>query len=504
MKEEAGMMRRSPRRALVGLAAAGLVALFGSTAVAQENIYKNTDGLGADAGPTLNPGGSGQVLYAGYYDVRAVNGDAQHNNIQILNSNTNDTGRPECVQADYDAGVAGETCYDPFGGVLAKVRFREAIDSEEVLDFVIALSCGEVWAGNIALNEGGEPRIKSTWPVYDAVLTDNQAVAITTSPRFSDGLKFVGADGVTAADMSRGYIEIFAMESLNCEPDAGALSPDGIDTWTRIGGQPSNSISAEVFQVRAAAGVSHAYNADAITRFVTGGFSIAPIDLLGAEQPNAFDCDVAGLGSPEDCLASVSLALSKSQVVAQYDIDPITAGGTNVVFTLPNKLLYCPVNVANNPFQCDAAGEDVRVDIYDRWERFNTPEEPEPCTESPCPPPAEDSPTKLPYEVNIVSITADGSTKNNADMAWSPDEDLTQTSGWITVDMTSDYQSVLRHQEVNANLSVLGTAVNGYRGLPTIALVLQEFTNDTTAAGSTYGNTVPATTSQQVLLAGQS
>jgi len=508
------MKRRSPIRALVGLAAAGLVALLGTTANAQENLYKNERGTHVYwAGPTLNPGGQGQLLYAGYYDVRDVNGDVQHNNIQILNTNTNDDKMVWCDDKTYDTdpkGTNGEICYNPYGGILAKVRFREAIDSKEVLDFVIALSCGEVWAGAVKLNGSGVPEIRSGAPVYDASLTTNEAVAITTSPRFTGGLEFIGAAGVSDSDMSRGYIEIVGMESLHCEPDSGALSADGSDTWTRIGGQASNSLAGEVFQVRAAAGVSHAYNMDAISRFATDGESIAPLDLLGAEQPNASDCDVidalgVGFLSPQDCVAAVSLALSKSQVIAQYDIEAGTNGGTNVVFTLPNKHLYCAgAHIANPPFQCAAAGEDVRVDIYDRIENFNTPEEPPPCTESPCPPTPPDSPERLPNEVTIVSITADGSLKNNADKAWQPGSNLTQTSGWITVDMTSDYNGNLVHQEINPESTFLGNLMNGYRGLPTIALVLQEFTNSTTAAGSTYGNTVPATTSQQIFRNDQS
>lgn len=507
MKEEAGMKRRSPTRALVGLAAAGLVALFGSTAVAQENIYKNDTGIGFGAGPTLNPGGSGQLLYAGYYDVRDVDGDAQHNNIQILNTNTNDTNRPWCDDEHYDRGVAGESCYDPEGGILAKVRFREAIDSNEVLDFVVPLSCGEVWAGNIKLNEGGIPRIKSSYPVYDAVETfPNEAVEIKTSRLFENGRAFVGAAGVSVADMSRGYIEVFAMEALNCEPDSGALSPDGKDTWTRIGFGASNSLSGEVFQVRAAAGVSHAYNMDAITRFVTDGSSIAPGDLLGAEEPDATSCSVPGL-TPDDCLASVSAALSKSQLIAQYDIETITNGSAHLVITLPNKQEYCTVpNVPNPPFQCANAGEDIRVNIYDRLEQFNVPET-EVCSVSPCPDITE-TPELLPYEVNIVSIQKpvgeDCDPSGNADKAWCPNSDLTQESGWVAVDLTEDYAGALVHQENNRNVTILGVPTNGYRGLPAIGLVLQEFTNEGTAAGSTYGNTVPAVSSTQIFAPGES
>ena len=76
MKEEAGMKLWSPTRAFVGLAAAGLVALLGTTANASENIYKNVIGLNpqGEAGMDLNPGGSGQVLVGGLIDVRDNDG----------------------------------------------------------------------------------------------------------------------------------------------------------------------------------------------------------------------------------------------------------------------------------------------------------------------------------------------------------------------------------------------------------------------------------------------
>ncbi|MFP6662695.1 MAG: hypothetical protein VCC00_00665 [Deltaproteobacteria bacterium] len=476
------MNRRSPIQTLAVFAVVGLVALLATPVNAQDNIYKNFGGLGSVAGPTLNPGGQGQVLYGGYYDVRSVNGDAQHNNLQIVNTNTNDASLPVCSTEDFDAGIAGEDCYDVTGGILAKVRFRAAMDSEEVLDFVIALSCGEVWAGAVQLSGNGMPFIRSDFPVYDVGSTVRPALAVTTSRGFAGGYAFPGALGVTADDMSRGSIEVIAMESLFCEPDAGALSPSGVDTWTRLGTMAgSNALSGVVFQVRAAAGVSYAYNMDAISRFANGG-SLAPEDLLAANEPNATDCDVAGL-SEEGCLAAISLALSKSRVVAQYDIEAGTSGSTNIVLTLPNKHLYCAGGGANGPFQCDAAGEQVGVELYDRRENF-----------------AAEGDARLPYEVTVVSITADGLPRGNADIAWQPGVGLSMESGWLTIDLTRNFDGVLVHEESDASLSVLGMPVDGYRGLPTIALVLQEFISDATAAGSTYGSTVAAGTSQQVLL----
>ena len=193
MKEEVGMKRRGPMWALVGVVTAGLVALSGSPSLAQEDIYENVTGLMAgtmvpgnaglelagftEAGPRLNPNGVGQFLMGAYYDVRPVGADPQINNIQIINTNTNNVDLPPCTMgatdttSDYYKGIDGAGCYNANGGILAKVRFRESKTSQEVLDFVIALSCGEVWAGKIDLNDAtGLPEMESRYPIVDAAV----------------------------------------------------------------------------------------------------------------------------------------------------------------------------------------------------------------------------------------------------------------------------------------------------------------------------------------------
>ncbi|MBM4267582.1 MAG: hypothetical protein FJ144_13375, partial [Deltaproteobacteria bacterium] len=123
------MKRSGPARAFLGLAVAGFVALSGTIALAQEDIYENDTGLMfggvvgvlgdilpnetgfTRAGPTLNPNGIGQFLMGQYYDVRPVGGDAQHNNLQIINTNTNNSNLPECSAADFYAGTDGAGCY---------------------------------------------------------------------------------------------------------------------------------------------------------------------------------------------------------------------------------------------------------------------------------------------------------------------------------------------------------------------------------------------------------
>ena len=574
MKEEAVMKLWSPTRAFVGLAVTGLVALLGTTAIASENIYKNYNGLlsadpanrptgpdGNGAGPTLNPGGSGQVLYAGYFDVRDNDG-VQINNIQILNQSTNDSSIGDCTELDYLRGNNGENCFDSLGGILAKVRFRAYKESAEVLDFVIALSCGEVWAGNLSL-DGTTPVVKSQFPVvvrertgwgnssaeYDT--TDQQ---IVTAPAFdpNNGGKaqpFLGvaapgraaATGVvTDEDQQRGYIEVIAIESLFCEPDgepgsnnanipgAGKLNLDG-GNWTRVDVAASNNLSGEVFLVKPTVGVSYGYQMDAVTRFAApDSQSLIPGDideLIGAENPNAEDCRVAVDGNilePSECRTAMSLALAKSRLIGQYDVETITAGNTNMVVTLLNKHLYCEdLDIPFPPFQCGqyqndsvkpdgsiiygaTGGEEIGCEVYDRQENFFIPDGPGSCgIVSPCIPPTTTyERCYLPYEQTIINISPTETVGNGADTQFLTGYLPHGLSGWVELDLRTNLEGAVIHTAYDFNQTVLGIPVEGFVGMPATGLVLQTYENGN--AGGTYGNAIPMTSNQQILMFGQS
>ena len=508
-------MHRGPTRALVGLAAAGLIASFGQTAQAQENLYESAVGLsyGAEAAnTTLNPNGVGQLLYGGYYDVRAVDGDAQHVNIQILNNNTNVATLPECSGDDFIAGNDGSTCYNPDGGILAKVRFRDFRKSKELLDFNIALSCGEVWAGRVSLGSS-VPEVASIYPIVTAVT----GTTVTTDDVLVGGQSF-STSNAPASDQDRGYFEVIAMEALPCEPQDGSVELSG-NVWDRLecaDCNPTNALSAEVFIVRAASGISHEYNADALSRFVVlGGGPITPIDPFSNDDPDASDCvnlgtTTGGTIPPAECLAQVNLALSKSRLNAQYDVEQATAGSVNVVVTLPTKGLVCG-NVYNgvpsaDPFQCITdttgtpdVGEEVTCTVYDRLENFAEEDQP---IFSPSPSP---DTCILPYELTVIGVAEDAdSVDSRADVALLTGSLPYGDSGWVDLGLVTNPQGAVLHRETvdDMDLNIQGIPVLGYQGLPAIALVLQEFQNGN--VGGTYGNLVPAIAETTVLFPGQS
>ncbi len=518
--------RSLPIRLALNLAMALLGVLLAGPSDAQENLYENAYGLtvGApapvNANAGINPNGSGQVLYGAYYDVRPFDGDAQHVNIQIRNGNTNESDLPPCTPLDFEQGNDGSTCYNPLGGVLAKIRFRDFRRSKELLDFNIALSCGEVWAGRVAVKDG-RPAIFSVFPVVTLVTEDE----IETDDVVGNGQVF-SILNAPLEDIGRGYFEVIGMESLPCEPAEGQVFLTG-NTWERLDCEarsidctPTNALSAEVFVVRPAAGVSHEYNTTAISRFVygpfadnAGGGSITPIDPTGTDDPTVADCVNIGTSSQSvfnsaQCLSQVNLGLARSRLLAQYDIESVTAGTTDLVVTLPTKGLVCGNDVegpAAPPFQCQTrvgltvAGEEIGCRVWDRLEHDVQPDQPifSPATDEDC---------LLPFELTILGIaqTADAVTPR-ADAALLTGSLPAPESGWVELDLASNSDGTVSHGEVvedglgGAELNVQGVGVYGYEGLPAVALVLQEFQNGN--VGGTYGDTVAALGESRTLTA---
>jgi hypothetical protein len=520
----------------VALAVAGLVACIGSTAQAQENIYENVTGLMGGsivpapgptvsgvvlAGPRLNPNGIGQYLVGPYYDVRPVNGDAQAVNIQIINTNTNNTALPVCGAADFVNGTDGAGCYNPIGGILFKIRFRESRLSKEVLDFVVPISCGEVWAGVVELGPNNLPRIRSKYPIATA---QSNATTIVSDDLLNtaNGQTFLPPNGtlppgVTQADVQRGYIEVIAMEALNCEPDDGKLDIASTETWTRLQGDrtPSNALGAEAFLVRTGSGVSHAYNFTAISAWVGLGLgSIAPQNLFADSDPDWDNCRAVDIAlnpyaDPFDCVRQANLALSKSRLISQYDVATATAGSTNVVVTLPTKYANCLLNAAQNnyvarrypqtSFTCSSLGEEIACTVYNREEEFDSPEEP------PFSPGEPDEACVLPRELTIFHLSVDGGLGALGDIGFATGNLDPSDSGWLDLDLVRNAQGAIVHQEEFPNVTthdILGAYLFGYRGLPATGLVVQEFFNGN--VGGTYGATVPSLAEQVVLKPGQS
>lgn len=506
MKEEVGMKRKGPSMVLVGMAAAGLVTWLASSVSASvdqgpENVYTNATGVnGADgtisntrpAGPEVNPGGEGQLLFFGLYDVRPVENptsgasDPQITNLAILNT----------------APIPGNTDQ----GVLARIRFRESKTSLEVLDFNIVLSCGQVWVAEIFLGPNNLPVVRGP----DPVVTNNAftQTVLQYSPVIATGREFARPGALPDVDLQRGYFEVFAQEALPCEPTTGDERTGTYNTALVQDETPPNTLSGTAYLVRPGAGISYQYNATAISRFVAEGQGRITA-AIQSDSPNTLDCRFADGNDGTDCVDAVDFQLAKSRVMYQWDELLATDGQTYTVYTFPTKHHHCAVAgaipdytggagaLSQPPFQCtpvSVGGEEVGCTIYNRVEQFVQGDDIfSPTQEVDC---------ILPREVTFQAMVATGTEcePTSPDYDNRCDEGLVYTelpppnfpganeTGWTDVDT---YFGIHFRNNLNPTyVQLLGTGFSEYQGLPVIPLVIQEYTNGN--VGGVFGSAVPA------------
>jgi hypothetical protein len=324
------------------------------------------------------------------------------------------------------------------------------------------------------------------------------------------------------ADIQRGYFEVIAEEAMPCEPNDGTVDRTG-DTWTRICANgncpeatPTDALAAEVILIRVAAGVSHIYNAEAITRYRIAGTGSA-FFTPGSGQPDLGNCVgpdnlAPGLiyANQTDCVNQMNFILSKSRVMAQYDIQDITGGSTRVVFTLATKNYKCALNggltdfngVPNPPYSCQGAntagatigGEQIGCIPYNRIEDFVQGED--------IFSPGQTTFCRLPRELSIVAVVADDSLSSQT-VADVSDELINVTSiprehlaGWVDFNLFQDPAVASQlHQQFGLDVNLidlLGVGYTRYRGLPALTLILQEYLNGTLSPVGVYGGAVPA------------
>ncbi len=478
------------------------------------NIYRNAHGTGDTsdvAAPVLNPAGEGQVLFGTYYDVRPVDGDAQHTNLQILNRNTNDENLRECDASDFLHGVDGVTCYNPDGGILARVRFRESLESTPTFSFAIALGCGEVWAGALTLGANDLPQIRSGHPV----VSGEEITTFETSDLFSTPVAFTMERLGEVEDWQRGFFEIIGIESLPCAPQGGTLEPAG-NIWSKLPNlerrESTNALAAKVFLVRATAGLSFSYELPALSRFVMVGGGPIPVGgnvLDNPDRPTLTDCiTYEGDGSTQlsafECISAVNLAISTAEAHGQFDIETATGGQTRIVATMPTRRFACgnPYQSRRAPFTCSPQGEEVACTVHDRLGTFlSDPLQPPPVGGL-LPPP--EPVCLLPRDLSILALR-DSYDDPEADFSLWTWELPEGSSGGLEIDLARDIDGNLIHREYYSEgsdvLNVLGPPVLGYQGLPVLGVVVQEFANGN--VGGAYGNSV-ILGSFQVVVIGES
>ena len=139
------------------------------------------DGATAGTSLRLNGDGIGHLLFVPYYS-------AQDKNATLLNLINTDTVRGKAV----------------------KVRFRGAANSDDVYDFQVFLSPGDVWTANISKGADGRAQLTTT----DASCTKPAKAILNATPFVTGRLDSTMTADQKANGTREGYIEIFNMGDI--------------------------------------------------------------------------------------------------------------------------------------------------------------------------------------------------------------------------------------------------------------------------------------------------
>lgn len=384
----------------------------------------------------VNPEGLGQVLLYPYYTARGGNDTV----ISIVNT----TERGKAV----------------------KIRFIEALNSREVLDFNIYMSPYDVWTGAVtAEGEGGK-----------LVTGDNTCtVPYIAGPDFGgeqEFLQFAYAGDGGPQGMERtasGYIEVIEMGTMVAQPggqpaptdpqiipysakhdsgeprDCARLVGEWTDgsglNWldldnpefgfdTELGASGGLFGSANIINV--AEGTLLSYNATAIDGFWAAGDmnhsepdSLAP-DLGSGTNDTSFVFNNGELKQHtwNPPLLAVNAAITLDRLMNEYVTQADTFAQTEWVLTLPTKRFHvdpafglatpdAPIAPFTRTWHVRADGslnlpcEDMEYSFWDREEREPSPQVGPPIV-SPRPPEAETPQFQLCKEANVIRFSSGG------------------------------------------------------------------------------------------------
>ncbi len=358
------MLKKSFYAVLVAM----LVAFCAGTAMAQNQVYgvpgTQIDGMVANDGGALpvglnthvNPGGLGDVLFYGYYNVRTDGSAPGANLFNIINTS-------------------------PTTAIKVRVRFREGRASQEILDFNVCLSAGDRWTGLVLGDDAGPGTLYSL---------DDDTVTAPAIPASGVPFKYApeNTSWITADDTQEGYFEVFGAVAktdvyVATKPKyttgmtipAGYNVGDLIPIWTpeecenafttvetRTGQnltpeEVPNVLMGQNHIIPLDTLGSYNYNASALANCtIPGGVTGAGIDAaISNETPNVSNC--------EDGVNGVDYAYTKANVYSDYDAQDWLGSQTDMTLTFLTMHLHNYVPSADqfdddgNTY-CDSAAYD--------------------------------------------------------------------------------------------------------------------------------------------------
>ncbi len=373
------------------------------------------DAMQTNTGPALpatqdvyvNPGGLGDFLIYGYYNVR----DNRDNYFNIVNT-------------------------DVSNGVRARIRFKEAADidtcggSREILDFDICLTPGDVWTGVIKNVNGNAVLFSPDDDTYVDVAQMRGQKTVIFPDEFPNGVAFKdeaqGNIGITADDTLEGYFIVIGLNELSLVP---GNCGDQTDALTEV----DNVLFGINYAVDMDNLATNAYNATALGDW---GNTVYLTPLTDAAPE---------IGDGQDLLTGVNYALTKSNAYGVYDLEADIAGKSELIVNFPTRRESCGLGLFDD--------DRVLITVWDDEE--NSPVSV--CEFSPCPQGVDNN---LPYEVNVIDL-------NNSNMFTSTVEvplSISFEYGWINIDFTQAATTgpIASHATTMDGITSFGLPVIGY------------------------------------------
>ena len=275
------------------------------------------DGGITSQGTYVNPGGIGDSLIYGYYNVRG--------NLNLFN-------------------IVNTSSVD---GAKVRIIFRNAKNSKECLDYSICLSKGDVYTAFL-VDSGTTAAV---CPL------DIKTLTAPTLPATCQPFKYEGAGGVagvTADDCREGYFEVIGMTTIPAYDSNAALTvrqaiPMATESDCRDWAPSATSYDAgnmlmgnnTIFDMSALA--TYSANAVALANtaidpvVITTGVEKTIVEAMATSNLSA--CDLA------------DFIFTKSDVISPYDLMAGIGGETEIVVTFPTRLACHPTQ-SDDMFPC--------------------------------------------------------------------------------------------------------------------------------------------------------
>jgi len=296
--------------ALGALTVVGGLCLAGSA----QAVYYFGDGQNASTSTVLdlNPGSMGNELIVPYYSAQG----ATHTNIDIVNT-------------------------DQSNGKAVKVRFRGATNSDDVLDFTVLMSPGDVWNADIFQGANGMAHVK----------TQDRTCTLPSGPIDTSfiGSRFPGymSQGQTAANTLEGYVEILNMADIPPKTMTAAPGSNANALFNAIKHANGTPACAAIWPAGANAGIDaldalldtetsgsgldllNDYGLDAPTGGLTGGWALINQTNFAAFSAN--DTAVRATGFSKVAISPQIQGPAAGVGAVGVTADPLLTGNANIL-----------------------------------------------------------------------------------------------------------------------------------------------------------------------------